>query len=367
MRVLFFILKLNNIAGGAERVLCELSNRLIKRGFQVTIVSFDNLTTEPFYKFNNKIIFKNFGFELKNNKLNLFSLIKKIPNLRQYIIEVNPSIAIGFMHTGFVPLTFSLIGSKIPVIGSEHIIKRHYDKKLLEFLTVIISSFFISLITVVSKSSKDGFPHVLRKKMKVVPNFISKPKSTTRTNNYKKKNIILSIGRLDEQKDQKTLISAFALISELYPSWSIKIIGEGKLKKQLESHAQNLGICAKVKFQRNTIDISSEYQRASIFVLPSIYESLGLVLLEAMYFKLPIIAFYDCEGANELVLDNENGILVTPAASREKALATAMEKLIKNPKKRELFGNNGHKYFLKNVDNNSTFFKWMDIISQFSK
>ena len=180
--------------------------------------------------------------------------------------------------------------------------------------------------------------------MVVMPNpVISFPPSSVTG----KKKIILNVGRYDPQKDQKTLIESFALLSPKFPEWQLRIVGEGELRPELEAQIQALGLQDKIFLTGKNPAIEDEYAQAEIFVMPSLYESFGLVTAEAMSFKLPAIGFSDCPGTNEIIVNDVNGLLIDPK-SRIHSLVMALKKLMSDEDYRKKLGDRGpesiHKY-----------------------
>ena len=99
-----------------------------------------------------------------------------------------------------------------------------------------------------------------------------------------------SIGRLVDQKDFPTLLNAFRKLLINHPESALYIVGDGEKSKNLESLARELKIDSKVHFMGRTQHITEFLSLIDVFVLPSRYEGFGLVLLEAMVAKKPIIA-----------------------------------------------------------------------------
>jgi glycosyltransferase involved in cell wall biosynthesis len=99
-----------------------------------------------------------------------------------------------------------------------------------------------------------------------------------------------SIGRLVDQKDFPTLLNAFKVILINRPESELYIVGSGNRKKELEVLARKLDIYEKVFFLGRTQYITEFLALIDLFVLPSRYEGFGLVLLEAMRAKTPILA-----------------------------------------------------------------------------
>jgi GalNAc-alpha-(1->4)-GalNAc-alpha-(1->3)-diNAcBac-PP-undecaprenol alpha-1,4-N-acetyl-D-galactosaminyltransferase len=359
MRLLFAIKSLNTTFGGAERVLCLISSELAKRGHDISLITFDKPGGKSLYNLEGCIKRIDIGIGNSSQASKFYETLKRIRYLREIIKAEKPDVVIGFMHSMFIPLAFALIGIKIPILGSEHIVPEHYKGKYFEYFLLIFSTFFLSRITVLSCPIRGKYPYYVRKKMVVMPNPVLKKKLI----NYSVKTtkpelLILSIGRLDEQKDHATLIEAFGLISDFHPNWRLKIIGDGHLRKNLERLIVDNNLSLKVSMPGVTADILTEYNKASIFVTPSRYESFGLVTAEAMIHSLPVIGFSDCPGTNELILHNKTGILVNPGNSRVESLSLELLRLIASSRLRAKLGKAGHDFINEKFSNETVCDKW---------
>ena len=102
--------------------------------------------------------------------------------------------------------------------------------------------------------------------------------------------MIGNIGRLHEQKNQSFLIDVFYEIQKRKDNAILLIIGKGPLENELKEKVSNLGIDNKVYFLGNRKDIERIYQGMDVFVLPSLFEGLGIVAIEAQVSGLPVIA-----------------------------------------------------------------------------
>lgn len=158
-----------------------------------------------------------------------------------------------------------------------------------------------------------------------------------RPQNKKTKNkipIILSVGRLEVQKNFENLIRAVRGIQA-----KLLIIGSGSQKGKLQDLAQrmnvNLEIIEKVAYK----NMPSIYSRSDIFVLPSVSEGSPKVLLEAMSCSLPVIGT-KVEGILDIITPGENGVLadLNPGNIRK-----AILDLTKSPKAREKLGRNARR------------------------
>jgi len=340
MKILFCIKSLSSAAGGAERVICTICSELASRGDDVTILTFDHALDAPFYELDHRVKRINLGIGNARVPATLFETILRIYALRKTVLQEKPNIAVGFMHSMFIPLSFALVGTQIPVIGSEHITPDHYAKRHIQRLLLSISSFFLNRITVVSESVRLMYGESIRKKMVVIPNPITFTLSNELVDG-KKSNIILAIGRLEPQKDHAVLIKAFSYLANDFPDWTLRINGEGSLRGELERLIASLDLESSVKLPGLRLDIDTEYQKSKIFVIPSYYESFGLVIAEAMFFGLPVVGFVNCPGVNEIINDEVTGILVKPGINKAQSLSFALRRLLLDTNLREAMGSYG--------------------------
>ena len=139
--------------------------------------------------------------------------------------------------------------------------------------------------------------------------------------------VVLGIGRFVNQKGFVYLLRAMALVRREMAA-RLVLVGDGPLRPLLEEEAQRLGMGDAVQFlgfQKNAVKYLS---KASVFVFPSIYEALGLVLLEALSVGIPVVATR-CRGPLEIFQDEVNGLLVP--VRDEKALSAAILRLLRDP------------------------------------
>jgi glycosyltransferase involved in cell wall biosynthesis len=136
-----------------------------------------------------------------------------------------------------------------------------------------------------------------------------------------------NIGRLVKEKDQKSLINAFYLIKDQCPNAKLVFIGDGKLEQELKAQVQELNLSDSVIFAGFIPDGFRFMKAFDIFILNSIEEAFGRVLLEAMVAYTPIIATRT-HGIPEVVGDT--GFIVEP--KNPQALAEIMLKTYHLPK-----------------------------------
>jgi glycosyltransferase involved in cell wall biosynthesis len=137
--------------------------------------------------------------------------------------------------------------------------------------------------------------------------------------------LVLSVGRLTEQKGHAYLLDAIPAIVGQFPNTIFAIAGDGPLRTELEAKTLRLGISKWVRFLGMRSDVPDLLQMADVFALPSLWEGLPIALLEAMGAGLPVIATR-VEGVEEMIVDGENGLLVQPADSE--SLKTGLMRLL---------------------------------------
>jgi glycosyltransferase involved in cell wall biosynthesis len=158
---------------------------------------------------------------------------------------------------------------------------------------------------------------------------------TQQRNSYRKENfncegnetVITSVAALQPHKGLKYLIEAYKDVQIKFPKTRLVIAGEGPERKSLEKLIRNLNLDNKVMLLGNRDDIPFVLKASDLFVLPSISEAFGLVLLEAMAAKLPVIAT-NTGGIPEIIEDQKSGIIVEQKNSS--ALSEAICDLLRN-------------------------------------
>ncbi|MEK6259793.1 MAG: glycosyltransferase [Planctomycetota bacterium] len=139
--------------------------------------------------------------------------------------------------------------------------------------------------------------------------------------------IVITVGRLEEQKGIDLLLTAASLVLHDHRDCHFLIVGDGCDRAALESQAKQLGITNSVHFIGQRADVPSLIAASTAFVLPSRWEGMSNALLEAMAAGLPVVATA-VEGSTELVRSGETGVLV-PVGTSE-GLATAIRSILED-------------------------------------
>lgn len=154
--------------------------------------------------------------------------------------------------------------------------------------------------------------------------------------------MIVCVARLEPEKDILTLIAAMDRVVKKIPDAVCVVAGQGSERERLETKIRELGLTQKVRLLGFVSDALSLIDAADLFVLPSLAEPFGLVLLEAMALAKPVIAT-QAGGPLEIVVPGETGLLVPP--SDPEMLSGAICAVLQNPVLAQSMGRNGEKRF----------------------
>ena len=148
---------------------------------------------------------------------------------------------------------------------------------------------------------------------------------------------ILSVGNLLPTKGHSVLIHAFASISGEFPTVTWDVIGHGPEMPRLQQLSRELRIQDRVRFpgRQSRRQVAEAMRRCTVFALPSSYEGLGCVYLEAMSSGKPAIGCRG-QGIAEVIRQGSNGFLVGPGNDKELALILGM--LLRDERKRQNIG-----------------------------
>lgn len=140
---------------------------------------------------------------------------------------------------------------------------------------------------------------------------------------------VLFVGRLAPQKGVRNLVEAAALLED--PSAQVLLVGDGSERRSLEREIRRLGVEERVHLLGFVPHkrVPAVLAHADLLVLPSLYEELGTILLEAMWAGLPIVAS-KTGGIPDVITDGVNGMLVPPGEPQ--ALAGAIDRVLAEPR-----------------------------------
>jgi phosphatidylinositol alpha-mannosyltransferase len=165
-------------------------------------------------------------------------------------------------------------------------------------------------------------------KIRVIPEGVNLGQFYPEGKKSEKRVIILFVGRFSKEKGLRYLIEAIPNVINEYPQAHFMLVGEDYgVKHELTKLAGELEVKNRISFLKPLFgsELANLYRFSTIFVLPSLYETFGLVLLEAMASGLPVVAT-KVGGVEAIVKHGDNGLLVSP--KNPSALAESIVKLL---------------------------------------
>ena len=305
MKIQFLINSLTS--GGAERVATTIFNELSKSNKYK--IYFYTLEKDKFYDLNERICYNALSnFTLKTN--NLIKILSLPFLFLKYLRETkknNPDLLISFLElSNFVSILVAKILKKSVIISirTNPTIMYPNDSiygKIHNFLIKILYP-MADKVVVVSEEIKNILIenyNISKEKIKTIynPHYINKyqelsnePLEEQYQNTFKNSFVFINIGRLTEAKGQWFLIRSFKEVVEKYPNAKLIILGEGELKEKLQDLINKLNLQNNVHLlgmQKNPFKF---LKHSNCFVFPSLWESWGQVLVEALTLNLSIIS-----------------------------------------------------------------------------
>jgi len=150
--------------------------------------------------------------------------------------------------------------------------------------------------------------------------------------------IVGMVARLHPQKGHQYLFEAAKPIVAQYPHVKFLIVGDGEIRKELEESVQRMNLSSNVKFLGHRTDVNDLLTAFDVFTLPSLFEGLPNVVLEAMSVGKPVIAT-SVDGTVEAVVHGETGLLVPPKDPEK--LKDAFIQIIENREQARNMGKKG--------------------------
>lgn len=315
--------------GGTQRVMATLAKEFVVQGYSVSIITMFyaesyvlplgvellNMAidrTDLSVEHNRRKIDKA-RFFLQKNKVNLVVIGSTSAPLYQYALEMKKQYE------------FRIVAQMTndPNRSPKFPEQREERDRIFDILNRVGSGFVFQ-----TPYERNYFPESIRKKSVIINNPIMNLPSEP----YKglRRNVIVTAGRLDEQKNFHLLLRSFAIFCHEHSDYRLEIYGRGHTENSLRREAVTLGIMDRVDFCGFSLEWHEKLRDAAMFVQSSDYEGVSNALLEALCMGVPTIST-DCPayGARMFLNHGENGFLVE--VGNEMALASAMLELANHP------------------------------------
>lgn len=303
-------------SGGSERVISILANELTRRGHEVSVI----MLREP-------IVFYSLDESIKLHCAQEYStnILGKIIWLRKFVRKEQPDVVIPFMTAVYCTTILALLGLNTPVIASERIDPRFSSniRKVLRWCLLR----FVNHLVVQTQAIKQYYSSKIQAKTMIIPNPVSDNMFEEISSSNRKEKIIVSVGRLYSQKNQKMMIDAFASIAHLHQEYKLIIYGEGPLRQQLMEYIEIKNLSSRVLLPGRVNNVAIELRKAEIFCLSSDYEGQSNALLEAICIGLPIVTT-NVSGVEDIITNGTNGFVVNVGDT--KTFAQSLNALLEN-------------------------------------
>jgi N-acetyl-alpha-D-glucosaminyl L-malate synthase BshA len=308
--------------GGSGVFATELGMALANKGYEIHFISY----SQPFRLnvFSNRINFH----EVTVPDYPLFEFIPYEHNLTAKLVDVAIHEKLDLLHVHYaIPHASAALSAKmilaskgidLPIITTLHgtdITLLGKDKSFKSVIEFAINN--SDVVTAVSQSLRmdtlDSFN--INKEIKVIPNFIDSSLYNFKENNSlrsefasKNEKIVIHISNFRKVKRVQDVLKIFSKINKQIPS-KLLLIGDGVERLKMEQLSRSLNLCNSVRFIGKLKAVEKILSVSDLFLLPSDTESFGLVALEAMASRVPVISS-NAGGLPEVNIDGSTGFLL---------------------------------------------------------
>jgi glycosyltransferase involved in cell wall biosynthesis len=311
-----------HVGGGVEKVVFEVSRRLVRMGVDVTVITLNTVTAKSFeilegikvYRCRPISLTETAGVQLTVSPSLPLKIIEICKLEKPDIIHANNR----FFFTTICGAMLKKIMDK-PLVTTLHLGPVLLGRRLFDFIInayeKTVSKLIIQNSDEIVAVSSAVMKHALSlgapsSKVKVIPNGVDleefKPRREFEKTEVKK---IIFVGRLFPNKGIQYLVKAAPIVLAKHPYVEFIIVGRGPMEAELRNMVKRLNIEHAFKFLGIVPSVPEVMNQCDIFVRPSLTEGMPLTILEAMACGLPVIAS-KIPGSSEVVKDGETGILV---------------------------------------------------------
>ena len=336
-----FVFYVNSLGkGGAQRVILNLTESLLAKGHQVTIVT--TMVVESEYDLPDgagRIFSDITEEEITNSRIVNFK--RRFMKLRNIWKNEKPDVIVSFIGKNNFMAILTAWVLKIPVVASVRgEPNAEYYDKMHKILAKTLMGKADGLI-LQTPDAKAYFPKWIQKKAVILEN----PLNPLFIGDYyegPRKNEIVTVGRLDGNKNQKLIIDAFCQIAGDFPEVNLILYGSGEDHEKLTEYAQKTPYKNQIFLPGPIRNVKTRIEKSKIFVLSSNTEGMPNSLMEAMALGIPSISTdCPCGGPRMLMKGKENGILVP--VGKVEPMAQAMRKLLTDDELWEKYSRNAYK------------------------
>lgn len=347
------ILALHLNYGGIEKSIAALANILCEK-YIVEISCCYKLIDEPAFFIDKRVKVKYLLSDMRPNRELFKSLLQKkkffsafkegLYALKVLYFRRKEMISyIANCDSDIIIATRDIFDEWLGEYGNESILKigwehNHHHNNFKYAKSIVRASANLDYLVLVSKELRDFYEKQLSQfncKCLYIPNIVDDlPK---RKSQLEEKRLV-SVGRLSPEKGFIDLLKVFNFLLKKHPDWKLDIIGDGRERNRLEKYIVDHDLEKNVILHgfRDKDYIGKVFKKSSVYVMTSFTESFGIVLIEAMSYGIPCVAFDSAEGANDIINSGANGFLIKNRSLL--AMVDAIEKLMQDRDMRIKFG-----------------------------
>jgi glycosyltransferase involved in cell wall biosynthesis len=312
-------------AGGAERVITTLANHWAGQGHTVSLLTTHDQGQEPHYKLSESVSLSSVDSHGKG----LARQISIVQGLRKKIQNAKPHAVISFLNFTNILTLAACRGLPCPVIVSERLDPRIISIGPAWSQARRLTYRNAACLVAQTPTAAALYEYMAPGRTRVIPNPVP-PLTGSRHVPEEWGDVgrpaIISVGRLQHQKGFDIGLRAMKLLPPEYDSWRWVILGEGRLRTELEQLRNELGLRDRVFFAGQVKDPYPWLKHAQIFLMSSRSEGFPNALCEAMATGLPVVST-DCpSGPADIITPDVDGFLVP--SEDPAAIATALTKLM---------------------------------------
>jgi len=351
-------------AGGAERVASTLANAWALRGDDVMLMPTFSGRGDCFYELSPSVRLVYLADRVSSRAKSIINQISRLHALRRFIRAERPDVIVSFLSIVNVAAIFASAGLKVPVVICERTDPFVCPMPVVLRLACRFIYYFADALMVQTQAvaTKYAVSQPALRPAWVIQNPVPQEflDITCHTSRLKDRKLI-AIGRLALEKQFDLLIRVFSRLADRHVDWSLRIVGDGSLRSDLQQQIAALGLASRVELPGRTLNIADELANASAFVMTSAYEGFPNALLEAMAVGLPCVTF-DCpSGPREIAMDGQVALLV--ALNDESALEIELDRLMLDEEFRRAFGNEARTSVIARFALDKILAKW-DVLFQ---
>lgn len=294
--------------GGAERVIANLARHFADKGYRVILVTTHQREEEYEVPATVKrLISEPSDEELQGGRIHNFTA--RFQKLRNVWKEEKPDVIVSFIGKNNMMAILTSRGLNIPVaVSVRGEPSEEYYSNLLRLAAKVLFRMADGVI-LQTKRCMDFFPLAIRKKAVILKNPVN-PLFFRTAYEGKRENVIVSVGRVDANKNHEMLIRAFIQIADEFPDYKLIIYGEGDKRNELIALVKELRMEKRISLPGSIDNVADAIYKTGVFVLSSNTEGMPNTLIEAMIMGLPVIATdCPCGGPAELIQNKVNGVL----------------------------------------------------------